>query len=254
MSLTGALTRPPLAPALWGLDGLSPAARAARYGVVAAWNLEDTADSFGANTLTNNGVATFVPGKLSNAVNLVAASSQYLSRADNAALSTGNVDLFLALWVNATSKPAGFPFIAGKSASSSVAAEYHFQLNTTGDQLQFVTGGASFVVASAAAGVNLATWYFLMGTHDAVNDLTSISMNGGAWVDTATAGVAPVDTTTDFTIGARGTVHDRFWDGLVDAVVVGKSPPGGIAAIRDEIRDYLWKGGAGRQYPTGWAA
>jgi hypothetical protein len=254
VSLTGALTRPPLAPALWGLDGLSPAARAARYGVVGAWNLEDTADSFGANTLTNNGVATFAAGKLSNAVNLVATSSQYLSIVDNPALSTGNVDFWFALWVNLTTKGSGFPFIAGKAGSSSVLAEFNFDFNVATDQFRFVTGGASNVISSAAAGTNTATWYFLMGYHDAANDLTGISRNGGAFVTTATAGVAPSDTATDFTIGARGNVHDRFLDGMVDAAVLGKSPSGGVAAIRDEIRDFMWNGGVGRQYPTGWAA
>jgi hypothetical protein len=233
----------------------SPAHRAARYGVVAAWNLENVADSFGANTLTNNGVATFVAGKLSNAVNLAAGSSQYLSRADNAALSTGDLDFWFALWINLTSKGAGFPFIGGKAANTSVATEFNFDYSAGADQFRFVTGGpATYQAASAAAGVSLATWQFLMGTHDAVNDLTSISLNGGAWANTATAGVAPTDTTTDFTLGARGTVHDRFIDGLVDAAVFGKSPPGGIAAIRDQIRDFLYNGGAGRQYPTGWEA
>lgn len=234
-------------------SGESPAARAARYGVVGAWNLEDVTDSFGANTLTNNGVATFAAGKLSNAVNLVAASSQYLSIVDNPALSTGNVDFWFWLWVNMASKGAGFPFIGGKAGSSAGLAEYNFDFNVATDQFRFVTGGASFVIASAAAGVNTGTWYGLMGTHDAVNDLTSISVNGGAWVNTATAGVAPADTATDFTIGARGTVHDRFFNGLVDAMVFGK-PPTPIAALRDEIRDYLLNGSAGRQYPLGWAA
>lgn len=49
--------------------------------LVSYWKLENTADSHGANTLTNNNSVAFVAGKLNNAAEFVSASSKYLSLA-----------------------------------------------------------------------------------------------------------------------------------------------------------------------------
>jgi hypothetical protein len=74
---------------------------------VSYWRMENVNDSKGSNNLTNNGTATFVTGKFGNGLNLVVASSQYLSIAD--ASQTGldfSTTLSFSLWVKFASLPA----------------------------------------------------------------------------------------------------------------------------------------------------
>lgn len=226
------------------------AARAARYGLVAAWNLEDVSDSYGANTLTNNNAATFAAGKLSNAVSLVAASTQSLSITDNAALSTGDVDFWFACWFNMTTNPT--QTFAGKESSAAVG-EWRLDFFNSANRVRWITwksGAADAVVTANTFGApSTGVWIFALGYSDAINGLAKVSLNGGAFDSVVKTG--PVtDTAAPLTFGASfGTA---FCNGLIDAACFGKSPPGGIAALATELRDYLYNSGNGRQYPSGW--
>lgn len=69
-------------------------------GLESYWPLSDLTDSIGGRTLTNNGSATFVAGKIGNAVSLDGAT-QYLSRANDAVLQTGGGTFTIAFWFKA---------------------------------------------------------------------------------------------------------------------------------------------------------
>src|SRR5438876_10841799 len=73
-------------------------------GLTVYYALSNTSDATGGGlTLTNHNTVTFSAGKVGNAANFVAASSQYLSRADSAAFQMGTGDFSVAAWVNFTS-------------------------------------------------------------------------------------------------------------------------------------------------------
>lgn len=229
---------------LLGRGGLSPAARAARYGLIAAWNGESTADAFGANTLTNNNGATFTAGKLGNAFTLASASSQSLSVADNPALSVGDNDFWFACWAKVND--ALTRTIASKETNNT-DAEWRIDQFATGPVLRLITwkaGGVDVVMSSAV--VTTGVYHFVMAYADTVNNLAKLSVDGGAFAQAAMTGPT-YDSTAPFRIGSSNAT--AFLNGQVDAAAFGKAPPLGIAALATEIRDYLWAGGNGREWP-----
>src|SRR3954464_8446679 len=86
--------------------------------LVSYWKLSDVNDSVGGNTLTNGNTVTFTSGKIGNAATFVAASSQRLSHAANAALRTGDIDFTIPAWAKFASQPAN-PIVVGKDDNTS---------------------------------------------------------------------------------------------------------------------------------------
>jgi hypothetical protein len=241
--------------------GELPAARAARYGLVSAWNLDEAsgarADSFGANALTDNNTVTSNPGigGVGTAAQFTAANTESLSIADNPSVSSGDVDLWLCGW-GYPDTLAAFPAMIGKWGTPP-SREYLLYYDTTGGVNKFSfavstdgTNTAADVKASTFGSASLATWYFVFAYHDKVNDLIKISVNGGAF-DSAVFSGGPLDGASGLALGGS-SAGSLKWDGRLDNCAIGKSPVGGIAAVAPEIRDYLYKAGAGRDYPLGW--
>src|SRR5215217_5866024 len=79
--------------------------------LVGYWTLGEASgtrnDSIGSNHLTSNNGVGQTTGKQGSAASFVRASSQYLSITDNAALSTGDIDFAVGVWVRISAKPAG---------------------------------------------------------------------------------------------------------------------------------------------------
>lgn len=236
---------------------MTVAARAARYGLVSAWNLADASDSFGANTLTNNNAATFAVGKIGFGVQLTAASSQSLSIADNAPLSTGAVDFMLGGWFKFDSLGAERTMLS-KWQTDGNKREWLLYFDNSVTRLKFLVDrtGASSTQANATASTfgapTTGVFYFVCAYHRNGVGL-GISVNGGAFDTTAyTTGLA--DLGSAFRIGAYfdGAVAG-FMDGMADACFFLKSPIGGLtAALAESIRDFMYNGGSGREYPGGW--
>jgi hypothetical protein len=228
---------------------------AARYGLVEYFSLDNDGSggvslvgSHNGNVLTNTGAAPLGTGKIGGAVQLNG-TNQHLSLADSAAFSTGDVDHWLSAWFLADVLTAAtFPNIAGKSSSTIGSHEYALQATASTGTLSFFTGGSAQKTATTTATFTAGGYHFGMGYYDAVGDLVGVSLDGGAFVTAATAGVAPPDSSSAFRIGGRGPTPDRLWPGRIDSVCFGKAPALGIAALATEIRDYLWNAGAGRPY------
>ncbi len=238
------------------MERLSRSARARRYGLVAAWNLSDLVDAYGGNTLTNNNAATFVAGKIGDAVDLEMSSSQSLSIADNVPLSGAvGTSLWLSSWVKFESIPATVQHIAGKLTTGTNQREYRQIL--TGTTQLFGMGGSAAgtsttnVHASTHGVATTGVWYHVFSYYDAVLGLLGIAINGGPF-DTASLAGGIFDGSGPFTIGAQGSLAADFVDGMVDLVYFGKNPPKGMTYLRTEMRDYFWRAGAGREWPGGW--
>lgn len=226
----------------------------ARWGAVAHWGMAaasgNESDDINGQTLVAVNTPGSTTGMIGNARQFNSASSRRFTLSDNATMSTGNLDFWCAAWLYLDSKTAN-QFCISKGTSSTT--EYYLQYLTASDRFAWnIRGAAGGTVRTATATTfgspSLATWYLVIGYHDAVNDLVGISVNGGAWDTTATVGTAPADQSGTFTVGAEASAV-AFWDGRIDEVIFGKSPPLGIAALAGEIRDRLWNSSAGRAYP-----
>lgn len=228
--------------------------RELRRGLAEYFPLADLNGAVGGTTLTNNNGATFGAGQVGNAVHLASASSQYLSAADSALLSTGDILFSVAMWVYLASKPGNAMAPAGQwAAGTTDGASWRLQWQNTTDRFRFQVatsvGGAvaGTVPADTLGAPALATWYLLAAFHDPVTNQIGISVNGGPYDLAATTNTV-ADATPAFTIGCDlvgGTeAPTRFWDGRIDEVAFWK---GRILTPR-ELR-WLYHSGRGRVGP-----
>lgn len=204
-----------------------------RWGVVSEWKLADLTDSVGFNTLINNGNVTFSTGKIGNAAYFTGNFGQSLDAPSTSSLQTGNIDFWVAGWV----------YFTNNSDARNV-------FNKIGEwELSYVFGTLSFQLGNPAlttVSVTPATgqWVFVMFYHDSVNDRIGISLDGGAFTTATTGGTAPTPNINSLVFDVE--VGFAF-DTRLDAVVWGKSPPLGIAALANEIRDTLYASGNGTE-------
>jgi len=180
-----------------------------------------------ANDLTDNNTVTQAAGKVGNAAQFTAANSEYLSRVDNASLSTGDIDFTIACWVYLDSKPANVMCIASKEDAIASAAEWRMEWRNTTDRFRFIifnsAGGATGIAADNLGVPSTATWYYVIVWHDATANTINIQVNNGTANSTAEL-IAIVDSTASFRIGAlsTGTVGN-FWNGRNDELLFCKS-------------------------------
>lgn len=193
-------------------------------GLVAYWRLDEASgtrvDATGrGNDLTDNNTVTQAVGRVGNAAQFTAANSEYLSRADNADLSTGDIDWTFWCWARLASKGAERA-MGGKYLSAGEQREWLLEFNNTADRFQlFVssTGTAAsrtILSATSLGSPSTATWYFLVGWHDSVANTINIQANNGT-VDSAAHAGGLINGTGAFTLGSQdgGIIP---WDGLID--------------------------------------
>ena len=182
----------------------------------AFWELDNVNDAHGSNTLTNIGSTTFAAAKVGNGADFVPASSQYLSIADNAALSTGNIDFTIQAWVKFDDLSATRVVLA-KSDGVSATIEYGLW-GDAGGNLNFRITAGGFTTLQWSSTISTATWYHIIAYHDAAADVIGLVVNDGTPVTTTTGGSTPLDDTQAFRIGVDDASTGRFMDGLVDQV------------------------------------
>lgn len=211
----------------------------------AYWSLDEAsgnkADSKGGNTLTNTNTVATVAGKVGNASSFTKASSQYLTIADNATLSVGDIDFYFSFWVYPTLNDATDQYIAAKAGGSGNRA-WDLRIDWVNARLRFTVYNSSDVattVNSANSSVAINTWYFVECWHDSVNNQIAVAINNGTAVTAAhTTGVK--DDTGPFQIGARNA--GSFFQGYVDGFGFWKYLP------NSTDRAFLYNSGNGRTY------
>lgn len=206
------------------VTGLSTSPGAPNTNLVSYWKLEDLTDSFGTNNLTNNNAATFVAGKVGNAVNLVAASSQYLSKVDNATL-----DLTTAMsidgWVKLTSVGAIQTFASKWNYSTDGA--WAIQISNTNEIVVNIAPTPTDVGNThgdtSGLGLTTGTWYHVAvvfdGTLTGNANRLKVFVNGvqKTLSFTGTIPAALLNSAAAFELG-RFQGLGRFLDGLLDEV------------------------------------
>lgn len=184
--------------------------------LISYWKMDEASgsalDAHSTNELTEfSGTIASASGKISNARDFEEADTENVQRADNAALSTGDIDFTFTLWVNPESLPVNNIVL---SKDTFAIREYGFYYN--GGLRWYVFGPASEYSEVNGGTLSLSTWAFVVVWHDATADEIGISINDGTPVtDPHTAGVR--DSTASFVIGSRSD-GTNYYDGLVDEV------------------------------------
>lgn len=222
---------------------------------VAQWKFNnDGNDSIGANHLTNNNSATFTEGKLggaTGATQLVAASSQYWSIADNTVLSMGDVDFSIALWLYLDSVGVERNCVA-KFTSMGNQREYKVIVQSN-NVLRFIvspdgTSGFTTVNASNFGALSAATWYCVIAYHNAVNNVIGIAVNDTT-PNTAAHTTGTFNGTSDFKISGEGT-SGVYWNGRIDNVCIAKSAAGAGGVLTAAQRTAFYASDVGTEAIT----
>lgn len=223
-------------------------------GLVAYWPLTDASGSRydalgGANTLTNNNVVTQAtissggPGVYASS--FASASSQYLSVADNALVSTGDIDYTICAWVNIASTGADRSIISKYGAAGT--REFYLFYNNASARFQFSVSGdgtaTTGVLDSSLGAPSTTTWYFLRVWHDATGNTVNIQSNLNTPVSAAhTAG--SFDSASVLLIGAvLPAAPASFMNGQICQVGFWKR------VLTTQEHAWLYNNGRGRLYP-----
>lgn len=227
---------------------------AAASSAVAAWNLDEAsgnrADQVGTNTLTDHNSTGSASGVFSNAATFNG-SNQWLTVADNATVSTGNIDFMVRCWVNLTSKAANRAVIShwGDFSNRCFLLFYDAGADRFCMFLRTSSGvDVARVNADTLGSPSTGVWYLLHGWHDATHDSVGIAVNAGTADTAATGGAAPVDSGALFAVGATDEGPANLMNGLIDDVVLLKSY---ILDATERTEDY--NSGAGVAY-SAWSA
>ena len=117
--------------------------------------------------LSDNNTVTQNTGKLGYAAQFVAANSEYLSIADNANLSTADIDFMIAAWVYRDSNVDAN--IVSKQ-DTGASSEYSLVVASTSNKINWYVGANANMISTQTLAVG--SWYFIVAWHDSVNNLT----------------------------------------------------------------------------------
>ena len=180
-------------------------------------------DSQGANDLTDNGTTPSATGKVSLATQHTNAVPDWMSHVSNADLQTGDIDFTVACWVYLDNKATTQTIVSKDNSVPGGDREYqiHYHQPTDRFRMQVFTAVdvAVTVVANTLGAPAAATWYFIIGWHDATANTLNIEVNDGGVDSIGTGGALQAAGAAEFRIGSNasgGGVNEL--DGRVDEV------------------------------------
>ena len=179
------------------------------------------------------------------AAQFTAADSESLSIADNAAMSTGDIDFSWAGWVYLDDKSADRQ-IAGKWDTASNNREWNVGYDNTGDRFRFIvspdgTSTNTSVDADNLGSPSTGRWYFIVVWHDATANTINIQVDNGT-VDSVAHTTGLSDQGGAFELGARNGGAADFFDGRMVAGAFWKK------VLTAAERTWLYHEGNGRIY------
>jgi hypothetical protein len=185
------------------------------------------------------------------AVNLVAASSQHLTIADNSALSLGAGESFtLCGWGNSIVSNWLNQGIGGKwHGATASLAEYTLYATTNAVNVGLSNGVTRTGVAASQTGLSgqQNVWHLLCGGLDNAGNLAFVQLDG-TYSSSAYTNDA-YDSATDFYVGNLGDSGSTYdFDGALDNVAFWSK------ALTEAELDSLWASGAGLFYSAYWDA
>lgn len=222
-----------------------------RDSLIEYWPLNESSGSrTGLHTgivLTDNNTVPSGTGLVySIAADFERGDAEWLSVADRADLSTGDIDFTAAAWVKIENKLGAGNYMTAVSKQGD--SEFEWNVFHDGDVDRFVmsAAGSAFpqVVANNFGAPSTDTWYLIFCWHDAAGNSLNIQVNTGT-PNSNTVGSPDLnitDTGAPFGIGSRGSGGAHFWDGLIGPVMFWKR------VLTSDERTQLYNGGAGLTY------
>jgi len=214
-------------------------------GLLAYWLMGEATgaarvDSVAGLSLAVNGTVSQVAGKQGNAAGAIG-SPNYLSIADNATMSTGDIDFTFAGWVYLTTKTATRALFSKANAADAAGTEYELEYGIGTDRFVFrVSNGTTQSFANSNSAPAIGTWYFVVCWHDSVNNVIGIQVDNGAAATTAHTGGAQ-DSAFPFEVfRAFGSTYS---DGRVDELAFWKR------ILTAQEKTFLYNNGTGVTYP-----
>jgi concanavalin A-like lectin/glucanase superfamily protein len=208
----------------------NPAGNATSY-----WTLDEASgtrnDSVGTNNLTDNNTVTQAAGKIGNAAQFTAASSEWLSVADNSSLGFTTA-MSASLWIRQDSlaldraflgkwayqTDGGWAIQSGNASGNSGDISIYLATSATDD-------GTSCRMDFNDADMSASTWYHVLVVYDGT--LTGNASRLKVWVNgvpktlTVGAGAVPSTLRNDtaaLNVGKFGGTWTRYLDGRMDEV------------------------------------
>lgn len=223
---------------------------ARRWGLRHAWRFNgDGGDSYGNRPLSAVNTPTFAAAKAGLGTSLVAASNQHWSVASAPSLSPGTASFWVGAWVQLSA--VGSQAIAGKFAATGNQREYIlvqdtslFRFYASADGTAGAAGVYDAVGATDPGLPSTGVWYFVLGWYDSVASTINIRVNHGTPTSLAHNNGAFAGT-ANFMVGRFEATY--AFGGVIDQVLYGVAPPGGIAGRINEISRVLYASGNGRE-------
>ena len=158
--------------------------------------------------------ATVIP---SGAADFNSANSESLSRADNAALSHGDIDFTYIVWAKADSLTGDRTvFAKGNSATSSQQEVILWKRTVPGPtdiwRWQVTTAASVIAAIDSTTAVAAGAWVFIAVWHDSVNNQIGMRVNTTTATPVAHSGGVR-DSGEPFRVGADE--NGNYWDGLI---------------------------------------
>jgi len=214
--------------------------------LISYWALDETSgtrlDSHGSNHLTDNNTVTQNTGKIGNAAQFTSANSEFLSVADNALLSTGDIDFTIAGWVYFDTISVDRP-VAGKWLTAG-NREYIVQLDGTVNKIRLYVSNDGTATANVASSVvcTTATWYYFVAWHDSAGNTINIQVNNGT-VDSTAHSTGVRDGTAGLRLGNNQNTGTDYMNGRIDGLGFWKR------ILTSAERTNLYNSGSGLAYP-----
>lgn len=232
-----------------GLTVARPRGNSALYNsLISFWKLDEASgtrnDNLGSNHLTDNNTVTSTTGLTYNtAAQFAQANVEYLSRASNSGLQTGNVDFWAACWAKFTTANDVDGIIGKANTFGTLGNTNEWRIYAQSGIFGTFYNPSGIGVANAGVTPNTTDWYFIAIFHDAVNDLIGISVDGASYVTSSySAGVNSTSTAFAIGLGELGNTP-RCHNGLVGPAMFGKN----YIPTQDDIA-FLYNSGAGRTF------
>jgi hypothetical protein len=195
-------------------------------------------DSLTGNDLTDNNTVGSAAGMFSNAADFETANSEFLSIADNADVSWGDIEAMWRCWVKLESKSATMAILSQWGPSGDHG--YLLFYDSGADRFKFAVDnglGTEIATADNFGSPSTATWYLIHAWHSASGNIVGISVNAGTANTTSQSG-GVTNATAALKVGCNGDTggaDGQFFDGLIDDIVLLKT---NILSAAERTEDY----------------
>jgi hypothetical protein len=198
-------------------------------GLIAGYKLNEASgnaiDVLGLNDLTDVNTVTSAAGVNGTARQFTALNAETLTHVSNAAFQTGDIDYTIAgrFYLDTLVDMA----LVSKDMSGGGKREFDLEfLSSAGTinkfRMRLFRATDSSIAVNDTTTISAATWYSVIGWHDAAADTMNIQVSGGAVVSAATGGALQAASDAEFRISSRQFGPGAFMNGRAEDVYFWK--------------------------------